>query len=163
MNKSLAMMTYEMLGAVEFKSLVEKLNDEQINNLFGDSSYVNPEDRYKEGAVYVAIGIGEDCPEWVYIFEDEYKFYSHRNQMNQEFDFFCLGSRGVDVSGLGTGSKYEIYNEDLILEGVGVKVGANGWQETGTIGFLDNCEVAKYLVEDNVKFYNENGERIFNE
>lgn len=158
------MMTYEMLGAVEFKNLVEKLNDEQINNLFGDSSYVHPEDRYKEGAVYVAIGIGEDCPEWVYIFEDEYKFYSHRNQMNQEFDFFCLGSRGVDVSGLGTGTRIEIYAHDGRVQiGIGFKSG-DLWIITGMDRKLADDEL-EVLIEDSAenivyKFFDVDGEEV---
>ena len=67
-----------------------------------------------------------------------------------------------DIAWLGVGSKYEVYDENLILEGVGVKVGSNGWQETGIVGNLDNNEVAEYLGQDHIKFYDEDGERIFN-
>ena len=66
-----------------------------------------------------------------------------------------------DISWLGVGSKYEVYDEDLVLAGVGVKVGSNGWQETGIVGYLDNNEVAEYLGQDHIKFYDEDGERIF--
>lgn len=136
MSKSLAMLTYESLGDVEFKSLVEKLNDGQISDLFGDSEYVHSVDVYKSGAVYVAIGAGtgEECPGWVDVFEDEYTFYHCKYRMNQEFDFLCLGNRskGVDLSELETGTRVEIYvNDGRMQIGIGFKSSSGLWVITG--------------------------------
>lgn len=167
MNKSLAMLTYESLGDVEFKSLLEKLDDEQINNLFGDSNYVHPEDVYKKGSVYAVIGIGEKRPGWVYIFEDEYRFYHHKYRMSQEFDFFCLGTTGVgvDVSGLEIGTRVEIYvNDGRMQIGIGFKSSSGLWVITGMERKLTDDGLTG-MIEDSAedvtyRFFDVDGEEI---
>lgn len=169
MSKSLAMLTYESLGAVEFKSLVEKLNDGQISDLFGDSEYVHSVDMYKSGAVYVVIGAGtrEDRPGWVDVFDSEYNFYYYKHRMDRDFDFLCLGNRskGVDVSTLETGTRVEIYtNDGRVQIGVGFKSSSGLWiitglerklTDDGLVGMIDDS------AEDvTYRFFDVDGEGI---
>lgn len=169
MSKSLAMLTYESLGADEFVSLVEKLNDGQISDLFGDSEYVHSEDIYKSGAVYVVIGAGtgEECPGWVDIVDSEYDFYYHTYRMSAEFDFLCLGSesKGVDLSELETGTRVEIYtNDGRVQIGVGFKSSSGLWVITGMERKLTDDGLTG-MIEDSAKdvtyrFFDVDGEEI---
>lgn len=169
MSKSLAMLTYESLGDVEFKSLVEKLNDGQISDLFGDSEYVHSVDMYKSGAVYVVIGAGtgEECPGWVDVFDSEYNFYYYRHRMSQEFDFLCLGTTGVgvDVSTLETGTRVEIYvNDGRMQIGIGFKSSSGLWVITGMERKLTDDGLTG-MIEDSAKdvtyrFFDVDGEEV---
>lgn len=169
MSKSLAMLTYESLGDVEFKSLVEKLNDGQISDLFGDSEYVHSVDMYKSGAVYVVIGAGtgEECPGWVDVFDSEYNFYYYRHRMSQEFDFLCLGITGVgvDVSTLETGTRVEIYvNDGRMQIGIGFKSSSGLWVITGMERKLTDDGLTG-MIEDSAKdvtyrFFDVDGEEV---
>lgn len=169
MSKSLAMLTYESLGADEFVSLVEKLNDGQIGDLFGDSEYVHSEDIYKSDAVYVVIGAGtgEECPGWVDIVDSEYDFYYHTYRMSQEFDFLCLGTTGVgvDVSTLETGTRVEVYvNDGRMQIGVGFKSSSGLWVITGLERKLTDDGLTG-MIEDSAKdvtyrFFDVDGKEI---
>ena len=169
MSKSLAMLTYESLGAVEFKSLVEKLNDGQISDLFGDSEYVHSVDMYRSGAVYVVIGAGtgEECPGWVSLVDSEYDFYYHKHRMDKSFDFLCLGSKskGVDVSGLEIGTRIEIYvNDGRMQIGIGFKPSSGLWVITGMERKLTDDGLTG-MIEDSAedvtyRFFDVDGEEI---
>lgn len=170
MSKSLAMRTYEAMGAEKFKDFVIGMDEEQFDYLFGMCEIVDPFEQFDDRQTYIEIIF--DYPEKVNVVnmcmvEDASLFMICRDRAHGEAGNTVVLKMGrkapnvKDIAWLGVGSKYEVYDEDLILEGVGVKVGSNGWQETGTVGYLDNCEVAEYLGQDHIKFYDEDGERIF--
>ena len=169
-EQTLAMRTYEAMGAEKFKDFVIGMDDEQFDCLFGMCEIVDPIEEYDSRQTYVEIIF--DYPETVKVVnmcmvEDAHLFMICRNREHSGAGNTTLLKMGrkapnvKDISWLGVGSKYEVYDENLILEGVGVKVGSNGWQETGIVGNLDNNEVAEYLGQDHIKFYDEDGERIF--
>lgn len=169
-GQTLAMRTYEAMGAEKFKDFVIGMDDEQFDYLFGMCEIVDPIEEYDSRQTYVEIIF--DYPETVKVVnmcmvEDAHLFMICRNRAHGVSENTTLLKMGrktptvKDISWLGVGSKYEVYDEDLVLAGVGVKVGSNGWQETGIVGNLDNNEVAEYLGQDHIKFYDEDGERIF--
>lgn len=171
-EQTLAMRTYEAMGAEKFKDFVIGMDDEQFDCLFGMCEIVDPIESYDKRETYIEVIF--EYPEMAKVanmcmVEDANLFMICRDRAHSGAGNTTLLKMGrkapdsEDIVDLGVGSKYEVYDENLILEGVGVKVGAIWWQETGLSGFLDNSEVAEYLGEDNVKFYDENGKRIFNE
>lgn len=171
-GQTLAMRTYEAMGAKKFKDFVIGMDDEQFDYLFGMCEIVDPIEEYDSRQTYVEVIF--DYPETVKVVnmcmvEDASLFMICRDRAHGRAGNTTLLKMGrkapnvKDISWLGVGSKYEVYDEDLILEGVGVKVGSNKWRETGISGILDNFEVAKYLGEDHIKFYDKNGKRVFNE
>lgn len=169
-EQTLAMRTYEAMGAEKFKNFVIGMDEEQFDSLFRFCMIVDPIEEFDYRQTYVEIIF--DYPESVNVVnmcmvEDASLFMICRDRAHGGAGNTTLLKMGrkapnvKDIAWLGVGSKYEVYDEDLILEGVGVKVGSNGWRETGISGILDNSEVAKYLGEDHIKFYDEDGERIF--
>ena len=171
-EQTLAMRTYEAMGADKFKDFVIGMDEEQFDYLFGMCEIVDPIEEYDSRQTYVEIIF--DYPEKVNVVnmcmvEDASLFVIYRGRAHGGAGNTTLLKMGrktpnvKDIAWLGVGSKYEVYDENLILEGVGVKVGSNWWQETGLSGFLNSSEVAEYLGEDHIKFYDENGKRIFNE
>lgn len=171
-EQTLAMRAYEAMGAEKFKDFVIGMDDEQFDLLFGFCMIVDPTESYDKRETYIEVIF--DYPETVNVVnmcmvEDASLFMLSRDRSHGKAGNLTLLKMGrktpdvKDIDLLKVGSKYEVYDENLILEGVGVKVGANGWQESGMSGFLDNYEVAEYLGEDHIKFYDENGKRIFNE
>lgn len=171
-EQTLAMRAYEAMGAEEFKDFVIGMDEVQFDSLFRFCMIVDPIESYDKRETYIEVIF--DYPETVKVVnmcmvEDYELFVVCRNRAHSGAGNTTLLKMGrkapdsEDIVDLGVGSKYEVYDENLILEGVGVKVGAIWWQETGLSGFLNNSEVAEYLGEDHIKFYDENGERIFNE
>ena len=171
-EQTLAMRTYEAMGAEKFKDFVIGMDEEQFNYLFGMCEIVDPFEKFDDRQTYIEIIF--EYPETVKVVnmcmvEDSHLFMICRDRahgVSENTTLLKMGRKtpdAEDVVDLGVGSKYEVYDENLILEGVGVKVGTIGWQETGLSGFLNNSEVAEYLGEDHIKFYDENGKRIFNE
>ena len=171
-EQTLAMRTYEAMGAEKFKDFVIGMDDEQFDYLFGMCEVVEPLEQFDDRQTYVEVIF--EYPEMVNVVnmcmvEDASLFMMSRDRahgVSENTTLLKMGRKAPDsedIVDLGVGSKYEVYDENLILEGVGVKVGAIWWQETGLSGFLSNSEVAEYLGEDHIKFYDENGERIFNE
>ena len=169
-EQTLAMRTYEAMGAEKFKDFVIGMDEEQFNYLFGMCEIVDPFEKFDDRQTYIEIIF--EYPEMVNVVnmcmvEDAHLFMICRDRAHGVSENTTLLKMGrktptvKDISWLGVGSKYEVYDEDLVLAGVGVKVGSNGWQETGIVGYLDNCEVAEYLGQDHIKFYDENGKRIF--
>lgn len=171
-GQTLAMRAYEAMGVEKFKDFVIGMDDEQFDYLFGMCEVVEPLEQFDDRQTYVEVIF--NYPETVNVVnmcmvEDASLFMLSRDRAHgasKNHTLLNLGRKTPDVKdirNLGVGSKYEVYDENLILEVVGVKVGAKGWQETGLSGFLDNHKVAKYLGQDHIKFYDEDGERIFNE
>lgn len=171
-EQTLAMRTYEAMGAEKFKDFVIGMDDEQFDSLFSFCMIVDPIEQFDERQTYVEVIF--DYPDQLEVVsmcmvEDANLFMLCRDRAHNEVGNTTLLKMGrktpdvKDIAWLEVGSKYEVYDEDLILEGVGVKVGINGWQETGMSGFLNNKDVLEYLGQDHIKFYDENGKRIFNE
>ena len=169
-EQTLAMRAYEAMGAEKFRDFVIGMDEVQFDSLFRFCMIVDPIESYDKRETYIEVIF--DYPETVKVVnmcmvEDYELFVVCRNRAHGVSENTTLLKMGrktptvKDISWLGVGSKYEVYDEDLVLAGVGVKVGSNGWQETGIVGYLDNNEVAEYLGQDHIKFYDENGKRIF--